>query len=113
MIGALGTLLPVLAQESQDHDFETSKNLEIFNAIYRNLDMAYVDTLSAGQTIGTGINAMLQSLDPYTVYYPAEKVSELKASLTRKVCGYRCADPLQCEAEARRCGRALSGYACR
>lgn len=87
MIGALGTLLPVLAQESQDHDFETSKNLEIFNAIYRNLDMAYVDTLSAGQTIGTGINAMLQSLDPYTVYYPAEKVSELKASLTGKYAG--------------------------
>lgn len=87
MIGALGTLLPVMAQESQDHDFETSKNLEIFNAIYRNLDMAYVDTLSAGQTIGTGINAMLQSLDPYTVYYPAEKVSELKASLTGKYAG--------------------------
>ena len=87
MIGALGSLLPALAQETQDHDFETSKNLEIFNAIYRNLDMAYVDTLSAGQTIGTGIQAMLQSLDPYTVYYPAEKVNELKSTLTGKYAG--------------------------
>ena len=87
MIGALGSLLPSMAQETQDHDFETSKNLEIFNAIYRNLDMAYVDTLSAGQTIGTGIQAMLQSLDPYTVYYPAEKVNELKSTLTGKYAG--------------------------
>ena len=87
MIGALGSLLPTMAQETQDHDFETSKNLEIFNAIYRNLDMAYVDTLSAGQTIGTGIQAMLQSLDPYTVYYPAEKVNELKSTLTGKYAG--------------------------
>ena len=87
MIGALGSLLPAMAQETQDHDFETSKNLEIFNAIYRNLDMAYVDTLTAGQTIGTGIQAMLQSLDPYTVYYPAEKVNELKSTLTGKYAG--------------------------
>ena len=54
MIG-VASLLPMGAQESQDHDFEAGKNLEIFNAIYRNLDMAYVDTLNAGQTIGTGI----------------------------------------------------------
>ena len=61
MIG-VASLLPMGAQESQGHDFEAGKNLEIFNAIYRNLDMAYVDTLNAGQTIGTGINAMLRSL---------------------------------------------------
>lgn len=86
MIG-VASLLPMGAQESQDHDFEAGKNLEIFNAIYRNLDMAYVDTLNAGQTIGTGIDAMLRSLDPYTVYYPAEKVSELKSTLTGKYAG--------------------------
>ena len=86
MIG-VASLLPMGAQELQDHDFEAGKNLEIFNAIYRNLDMAYVDTLNAGQTIGTGIDAMLRSLDPYTVYYPAEKVSELKSTLTGKYAG--------------------------
>ena len=86
MIG-VASLLPMGAQESQGHDFEAGKNLEIFNAIYRNLDMAYVDTLNAGQTIGTGINAMLRSLDPCTVYYPAEKVSELKSTLTGKYAG--------------------------
>ena len=86
MIG-VASLLPMGAQESQGHDFEAGKNLEIFNAIYRNLDMAYVDTLNAGQTIGTGINAMLRSLDPCTVYYPAEQESELKSTLTGKYAG--------------------------
>jgi len=79
--------LPIAAQTSKDYEFEASKNLEIFSSIYRNLDMAYVDSLNAGQTIGTGINAMLRSLDPYTVYYPEEKVNELKAALTGKYAG--------------------------
>ena len=37
----------------------------------------YVDTLNADEVIGNGINAMLSSLDPYTVYYPEDKVKEL------------------------------------
>ena len=87
LFGACLMALPTNAQEVKNHNLEVAKNLEIFNAIYRNLDMAYVDTLSAGQTIGTGIQAMLQSLDPYTVYYPAEKVNELKSTLTGKYAG--------------------------
>ena len=84
-IMAVAALCPMHAQ--QDRNFEASKNLEIFNAIYRNLDMAYVDTLDAAQTIGTGINAMLRSLDPYTVYFPAEKTSDMKSMLTGKYAG--------------------------
>ena len=60
----------LFAQEQDDHNFTVAKNMEIFNAIYRNLDMMYVDTLDANQVIGNGINKMLQSLDPYTVFYP-------------------------------------------
>ena len=52
--------------------------MEIFNAIYKNLDLMYVDTLNANEVIGTGINAMLRSLDPYTEYYPEEKQKDLK-----------------------------------
>ena len=84
---AVAALCPMHAQAQQDRNFEASKNLEIFNAIYRNLDMAYVDTLDAAQTIGTGINAMLRSLDPYTVYFPAEKTSDMKSMLTGKYAG--------------------------
>lgn len=81
----LAVLLPragVMAQNNVDHNFEISKNLDVLNAIYRHLDMAYVDTLDADLLLGTGINAMLRSLDPYTEYYPEEKMSELKQMMT-------------------------------
>ena len=83
----LAATLPATAQSEKDHDFEMSKNMEIFNAICRNLDMGYVDSLNASQTIETGINAMLRSLDPYTMYYPSDKVGDLKSTLTGKYAG--------------------------
>ena len=46
--------------------------------VYKNLDMLYVDTLDADKVIGTGINAMLRSLDRYTEYYPADVTKGLK-----------------------------------
>ena len=58
----------VKAQDDKDHNFMVSKNIEIFNDIYRYLDMIYVDTLDANEVIGTGIRGMLNSLDPYTEY---------------------------------------------
>lgn len=61
--------------------------MEVFTAIYKNLDMMYVDTLNAGEVIGNGINAMLRSLDPYTEYYPENKVKELDRMLTGKYAG--------------------------
>ena len=76
-----------LAQQDRDHNFNVAKNIDIFNAIYRNLDMMYVDTLNADEVIGTGINAMLRSLDPYTVYYPASDVKDLKMMITGKYAG--------------------------
>ena len=56
--------LPMAAQNSKDHNFEVAKNLEVFNAIYKNLDLMYVDQLSADTVVGTAIEAMLGSLDP-------------------------------------------------
>jgi len=75
------------AQTNNDHNFEVKKNLDVFNAIYKNLDMIYVDTLDAGEVIGTGIKAMLRSLDPYTEYYPEENMKELKEIYTGKFAG--------------------------
>lgn len=79
--------LPTFAQNSKDHDFNVAKNMDIFNVIYKNLDMMYVDTLDANEVIGNGINAMLNSLDPYTVYYPESQVADLKKMLTGKYAG--------------------------
>ena len=75
------------AQIDRDHDFKTAKNMDIFNSIYKNLDLMYVDTLDAEEVVGNGIKAMLGSLDPYTTYYPEEKVNELKNMLTGKYAG--------------------------
>ncbi len=84
LVLSLGT---VHAQGDRDHNFEVAKQLEVFNAIYRHLDLIYVDTLDAEEVIGNGISAMLQSLDPYTEYYPASKKDDLKAMLTGKYAG--------------------------
>ena len=81
------TACTAAAQNDRDHNFDVAKNLNIFNAIYKNLDMMYVDTLNANQTVGTGVNAMLKALDPYTVYYPEDKVKDLKFMITGKYGG--------------------------
>ncbi len=75
------------AQTDGDHNFEVKKNLDIFNSIYKHLDLVYVDTLDAQEVIGTGIKAMLRSLDPYTEYYPEENMKDLKEIYTGKFAG--------------------------
>lgn len=89
LISLLMVLLaaPAFAQIDRDHDFKMAKNMDIFNSIYKNLDLMYVDTLDAEEVVGNGIKAMLGSLDPYTTYYPEEKVNELKNMLTGKYAG--------------------------
>ena len=72
---------------NKDHNFKVAKNLETFSAIYKYLDLMYVDTLNADEVIGNGINAMLSSLDPYTVYYPEDKVKELDMMISGKYAG--------------------------
>ncbi len=81
------SVVPVSAQKDSNHNFEISKNLEIFNDIYKQLDMFYVDTLSADTVIEWGIDAMLRQVDPFTVYYPEEGMDELKEMTTGKYAG--------------------------
>ena len=49
--------------------FEITKNLEIFTNLYKELNTHYVDELDPGQLMKVGIEAIMQSLDPYTVYW--------------------------------------------
>lgn len=79
--------LGMQAQTKNDHNFEVGKHLDIFNNVYKNLELLYVDTLSPKETIGTAINAMLRSLDPYTEYYSQEETKDLKMMLTGKYAG--------------------------
>jgi carboxyl-terminal processing protease len=80
-----GTLLTILlfvgVSYSPDY-FEISKNLEIFNAVYRELNVSYVDGTKPGQLMKTGIDAMLNSLDPYTVYYAENDIEDYRFMTT-------------------------------
>lgn len=81
----LTTLLS--AQNTVNHNLEVAKQMEIFSTLYRYLDLMYVDTLNAEQVVGEGIKGMLNSLDPYTEYYPAADRKELKSMITGKYGG--------------------------
>ena len=83
----LGLALSASAQKNKDHHFEVGKHLDIFNQLYKNLELLYVDTLNPKETIGTGINAMLRSLDPYTEYYAQDETKNLRMMLTGKYAG--------------------------
>ena len=69
------------------HNFEMSKNLDIFNSVMKELDMNNVDTIDAGKTVRQGIDAMLYGLDPYTVYYPEDDQSELEQMVSNSYGG--------------------------
>ena len=78
----------VSADNKKKNDaFAVARNLETFSAIYKQLDMMYVDTLDADVTVGAGIRSMLRSLDPYTEYYAPEDMKDLKTMLTGKYAG--------------------------
>ena len=90
IIVAVMTMLTAAAQKpkkKQDHSFQVAKNMEIFNALYKDLDRLYVDTLDADKLITIGIDAMLESLDPYTEFYAEEDIEDLKMLTTGKYGG--------------------------
>ena len=87
LMALMAVAMPILAQNTSDHNFRVAKNLDIFNAIYRNLDLMYVDSLDADKTIGTAIRSMMRSLDPYTDYFPEDKAAEYKQMMTGKYAG--------------------------
>lgn len=67
---------------SDDNSFETTKNLDLFYSIYKETELYYVDKIVPGEIIKKGIDAMLESLDPYTVYIPESKTEDLKIMTT-------------------------------
>ena len=69
IIFSLISCLLFLGFKIVDNRFEVSKNLEIFAAVYKEVDLTYVDETKPGEIMRKGIDAMLNSLDPYTVFY--------------------------------------------
>ena len=71
-------MLTTVAFTNNTDQFELSKNLDIFASLYRELNMRYVDETDPGKLMKTGIDAMLESLDPYTNYYPEAEIEDYK-----------------------------------
>jgi len=70
-----------------DNYFEIAKNIEIFTSLYKELNTFYVDETKPGDLMKTGINSMLKSLDPYTIYYPESKIEDYRFLTTGKYGG--------------------------
>ena len=74
-------------QQRESHDFKLSKNLDIFVSLFRELNTFYVDEFDPDKIVESGIDNMLSTLDPYTVYYPESDADELSLMTTGKYGG--------------------------
>jgi carboxyl-terminal processing protease len=66
----------------RDDYFEISKNLDIFTTLFREINLYYVDEVKPGDLMKTGIDAMLESLDPYTNFIPEDDIEDAKFMTT-------------------------------
>ncbi len=71
----------------RDKYFEIAKNLEIFASVYKELNSNYVDEVDPNSLMRIGIDAMMNSLDPYTVYYSESQVESYRLSTDGKYNG--------------------------
>ena len=78
----LSAICLIAASKSDDDYFEISKNLRIIASVYEKLNSNYVDELLPGKVMKTGINAMLKSLDPYTVYISESEIEDFRFATT-------------------------------
>ena len=78
LLGLPLVLVVVVAASVKDDYFEMSKQLEIMQSAFRELNLFYVDELAPGDLMETGIKAMLAQLDPYTRYFPETKMEDVR-----------------------------------
>lgn len=86
-LAILLTSFSSFAQITPTNYFEVSKNLEIFAEVYRQIDGVYVEETAPGNLMNTAISSLLNSLDPYTVYYPESRIEDAMYLQTGKYGG--------------------------
>ncbi|MDA9554703.1 S41 family peptidase [Pelobium sp.] len=77
----LGVTLIVIATTTfsfREDLFQISKNLDIFASVYKELNINYVDDVNTSKLMRTGIDAMLENLDPYTEFVPESEIEDYK-----------------------------------
>jgi carboxyl-terminal processing protease len=71
-----------VSASAQSRSFTLGKWVEVQNAILKELNRSYVDSLEVGRIERAGVNAMLEALDPYTVYVPEEEQEDFQMMLS-------------------------------
>ncbi|WP_429774021.1 S41 family peptidase [Agaribacillus aureus] len=86
-IFVFGVLIFIAAAMPGDRYFEIQKNLDIFATLYKEVNTYYVDDVNPNKVIRTGIEAMLQNLDPYTNYIPEDDIEDYRTMTTNQYGG--------------------------
>ena len=82
ILTAFVAILVTTAASAQSKSFSLGKWVEIHNAILKELNRSYVDSLEVGRIGREGVDAMLEALDPYTVYVPEEEQEDFQMMLS-------------------------------
>ena len=82
VVGLTGFTFYSFTGTSGDRYFEIVKNLDIFATLYKEVNSYYVDEINPSQLMRTGIDAMLNSLDPYTDYIPEDDIEDYRTMTT-------------------------------
>ena len=77
-LAALAALTISVTAPAQSKSFSLGKWVELHNAILKELNRSYVDSLEVGRIEREGVDAMLEALDPYTVYVPEEEQEDFR-----------------------------------
>ena len=75
-------LVAVAAQNPSEKYFEIAKNLDIFATLIREVNSYYVDDINPNRMVKSGIDAMLNTLDPYTNYIPEDEIENYRTMTT-------------------------------
>src|SRR5438874_13513824 len=75
---AAGLLALAAGLWSFDDLFQISKNLDVFASVYKEVNLNYVDDINTSKMVKTGVDAMLEGLDPYTEFVPESELEEYK-----------------------------------
>lgn len=83
LVAALLVTISLLASAAtRSKKSEISRNLDIFNALYKELQTFYVDSIDAEKSINTAISAMLNDIDPYTEYFSSKDQDKFRTMTT-------------------------------
>ena len=82
LLAAFAALTVSVAASAQSKSFTLGKWVELHNAILKELNRSYVDSLEVGRIEREGVDAMLEALDPYTVYVPEEEQEDFQMMLS-------------------------------